>query len=775
MGISLIIIVAAFLALACAIAWAVLRSRTARTRREFQTPPEKATSPFPPQPKPRYPLDRPESSAVSSARPELALGTSSSLQTPADRQDRTTAEPAATAGAPALTASEPQPLNSLTEPTILQGPDPSAHGPTKPSVKPEPESAWPAAAVPIALAPNARLREIPQESPGKNQPATRNGPAPVTFPTSGTPPPAAETVIEETAFALVESRTTKQCEERPRTPEAPPASDPSEADHAHATELANTPETPVLPATSSTAVWPSHGPKPIRPPPPPDRNPKESAVNTESSPAPLETAYADHSAECPSPAEHEAEDELLETEDHEIVPEIPTTPGRYRPPISVTPQTSREGEKKPKKVTEPKTTGNQHLLEVGLQALFDHSGFCTLRLLAARPQSLGSELTVDCSGAAMELIESTDEWYEIAEPPQLGHPLADGILMVTQGNAASKTIWELKGRPIYILAAQHGLAGFVSTTRLSVGRVHVVLCKEEIAVQVQAVLGTSGCTGSTRHGQDLGAPEGWVFFKPVKPAKSVQHVAGEAMHNLLRPLPDIELVLQGGLWLENSTWIAGFPPQLFVSGDLPVHAVVQIDGHPSEKQSDGSHRTPAYDAPGRHSVFCEGKTCSYTIVEPSVGWETWEPLSFGSAAICGAELKSKVPDGWYYAMVPTTHPILIGANPGEIFRCEPRPSGAWSGYVPFKAVWAIPEDALHCKRDTCRILLIAPEPPRTNSSRQVARTHHEPYRRWCRAIIDCRHKKFATEPANQETVQLWALYTAQARNLARKLKHNERQ
>ena len=461
-------------------------------------------------------------------------------------------------------------------------------------------------------------------------------------------------------------------------------------------------------------------------------------------------------------------------EEGHAAPKLPTAPGQYQPPRLAKPVAPSNETKKPKSTGQKIKVVRQQLLEIHLQALFDHYQYCTLRLLAARPKNSQPEVAVDCAGTAMELIESSDEMYEIAEQPSLGPLLVNGVLMVAQNRAATQTIWELKGRPLYILAANHGLAGFVTTTRLVIGRDQVVLCREEMASEVQTILGTSGCADTIHYGHESGAPEGWVFFKPVKPVKSVQPIPGEEMHNLLRPLPDIELALEGGIWLENSTWMAGFPPQILVFGELPGHASVQIDGRPAEKQRDGTYQAPAFDTPGRHSVFCEGKTCSYSIIEPTPDWETWDPLSFGSTSICGAEVKAKVPEGWHYTKAPTTNPILIGADPGEVFRCEPRPAGVWSGYVPFKAIWALPEDAAHCKRDICRMLLIAPTPPIINSLPQPIRaTHKSQILRWCRIILECKRKRLPTDPANQVTAQLWTLYTTQARHLARKLRHHD--
>jgi hypothetical protein len=264
-----------------------------------------------------------------------------------------------------------------------------------------------------------------------------------------------------------------------------------------------------------------------------------------------------------------------------------------------------------------------------------------------------------------------------------------------------------------------------------------------------------------------------VFFNSAKPARSLPHIAGEAMLNLVRPLPDIEIALEGGLWLENSNWMSGFPPQIVISGEIPAHAAVTIDGSAAEKQADGSYRAAEYDATGPHIVLCEGKTCSYSIVAPSVGWEAWQPLSFGSAGICGAQVTTKIPSGWQYTKVPTSNPILIGANPGEVFQCEARPSGAWSGYVPFKPVWALPQDPLHCKRETTRILLLSAAPPVPPARSHARNSHHSPATRWCKAILDCRRKRLAPDPSNGEAPQVWLLYTRLARDLARKLKQND--
>ena len=114
--------------------------------------------------------------------------------------------------------------------------------------------------------------------------------------------------------------------------------------------------------------------------------------------------------------------------------------------------------------------------------------------------------------------------------------------------------------------------------------------------------------------------------------------------------------------------------------------------------------------------------------------------------------------------VPTSNPVLIGANPSEVFRCDARAGKQWSGLVPFPVSWALPDDALHCDRSVRRVLLVTPIPP----VHAIAGTHWNKRGRasvllWCQAIRNCQQKRLALIPADAASEGLWGEYKREAR------------
>src|SRR5438093_748003 len=80
-----------------------------------------------------------------------------------------------------------------------------------------------------------------------------------------------------------------------------------------------------------------------------------------------------------------------------------------------------------------------------------------------------------------------------------------------------------------------------------------------------------------------------------------------------------------------------------------------------------------YDLPGSHAVPCEGvpKSRTYSIVEPSEDWSEWPAYHFAGADICGRLVRIKNSTAKPLT-VPMTNPLLIGAEPGQVFRCSSR-------------------------------------------------------------------------------------------------------
>jgi len=246
---------------------------------------------------------------------------------------------------------------------------------------------------------------------------------------------------------------------------------------------------------------------------------------------------------------------------------------------------------------------------------------------------------------------------------------------------------------------------------------------------------------------------------------------GNDILNVLRPLPEVEIELDNGLWLYGSVWLAGFPPKINISGEIPPHAGVRINDQSADRQANGSFTAPGWDEGGDHIVWCGGTQARYSIYSPSLDWEPWQPYDYFRGTVCGAIATPRKAD--QLATVPITNRVLLGAKPGEVFRCGMRAGTEWTGFVPFKVVWAVPDDALHSDRNNHRVLLYAAIPPDLHTRVwKFDRREKLAVSRWCQAILDCRRKCLPISHVQSEAEQLWRDYARLARKMWRTLKQH---
>jgi hypothetical protein len=441
------------------------------------------------------------------------------------------------------------------------------------------------------------------------------------------------------------------------------------------------------------------------------------------------------------------------------------SPARYRAPV-LAPGKPRSG-----KPSKPRATDREQVLEMRIRGISDRHGFCRFQVLGRRPASAPAEMEAHSGRRVIVFSEVADEWYEIPQLSDIAAVIERGITISASGDDNADHRWELRGRDLYVLAGLRGVLGFVSTARLSIGRQQIVLCRESRSAEVERILAEAGCDGLAAHGSEKGAPAGWVFFNPVNPSRSVPQVAGDDILNLVRPVADIEILLEGGLWLWDSSWMAGYPPRVHVVGELPSETRVTIDDEVAEEREGRVYRTTGSELPGTHVVWCAGKSVSYSICEPAAGRERWEAYAFSRGSVCGAAVMhlSNAPE--ILVSVPTANPVLVGAHPGEIFRCDARPGTVWTGFVPFPVCWALPEDPLHCDRSLRRVVLVTPiRTVRRVVTKTVKKRQLSQVLQWCQAIRDCQRKRLEQLPGDGASKDLWKEYAREAKAVRRTMR-----
>lgn len=437
---------------------------------------------------------------------------------------------------------------------------------------------------------------------------------------------------------------------------------------------------------------------------------------------------------------------------------LPKGPQRYRPPVQrpAGPVSVQRGKRE-----SIRSVPLEVLSDIRVHLTFERGGFCNFSLLPEHTSDLDDEVTVK-SGTGEARLLAQGDWYQDLQFPAIERLLREGLELTGRLGNGQRGRWLLTGRDLYVLASHPRASGFVSTTRLALGRSHVVLCTLECLEQVEAVLNEAGCSGYTKIDQSYGVPPGWIALRGVAPANAIPLGLGTDPFYPIKPAPDIEIELEGGLWLRNSVWVAGYPPRIKLLGQSGVPVKVVIDGKETQRSEDGCFTAQDYDLAGSHTVECEGLSCSksYSIEEPPESWEQWPSHLFGPAEMCGPLVQlNGVAASARIVTVPMSNPVLLGAKPGEIFYCSRRNVSHWKGYVPFAPVWALPAYPLTANKASARIVQISTEP--------VVAGRGPGALSWSNAILDAGRKGLRIENESAASRASWSAYKKVARSIWR--------
>jgi hypothetical protein len=443
----------------------------------------------------------------------------------------------------------------------------------------------------------------------------------------------------------------------------------------------------------------------------------------------------------------------------EIARELP----RYRPPVQKTPQPARE---KARTVSEDRSASSaSSTIELGIRVhlTFDRIGISSIGLLPERTAGLDNEVPVKL-GEKPFLLLGQDDWYEDLYPEDVGVYLRNGVELKVVLAGERRVRWLLSGRDLYVLASSKLARGFVSTNRLALGRSHIVLCAAELLEKTEALLDEAGCQNYAQLGVEEGIPGGWVGLRDVKPTRALPLEAGIDAFYPIKPAPDIEIDLDGGICLGGSVWLAGYPPEIRVLGESAVNVRTLIDGKDALRSGEGLLASDGYDRPGIHSIYCEGLTCSrsYTIEEAPTSWERWPAYRFSKADLCGPIVEMTGADPSRRAVVvPMSNPVLLGAHPGQIFYCSQRGVPHWKGFVPFDVVWALPSQPLRSDKKSASILQLRDIPS------VAAKVQTGAALEWSVAILDASRKGLRIENSSPESMARWRQYKKTARSIWR--------
>lgn len=479
----------------------------------------------------------------------------------------------------------------------------------------------------------------------------------------------------------------------------------------------------------------------------------------------------------------DAADDPIEVVAAEAPQPAPRRNTKYRPPKSTLPPKPKAGGNVPEgdRTAAP---GRSRSLPIEVRVLFQRGGTCQVSLLPRRPDEAPEIVRVQGLRDGNVLIALQDEWYGDLHPPNLGELLLSGVA-VSEEDAGQ--VWLLSGREIFVLASTTTLSGYVSSSRLALGRSQCVLAVESRTGDVEAVLREAGCESWKTLTHEDGVPSGWLLFRDVVPTLPVASPPTTDILNTLRPAADIEIALEDGIRLDYSNWLEGNPPSIRVYGDPKSIGAPLIDAAPAVlEQSAGVTRltAPGWDEVGDHQVWCNGVTRRYSLVTRAADPDFWPAYTFSPVehrrpareiAICGPlvrEIGDPIDGGDVSSRlcaVPPTNPVILGANPGEILFLAKwnHATGAQRlGSVPFEPIWAVPLLPLLCDKATHRIKFIGNRDaaPPANTRFVNARERNALIRRWCVHVMDLGRKGILLESDEPDVVERWRRCRALARD-----------
>lgn len=431
---------------------------------------------------------------------------------------------------------------------------------------------------------------------------------------------------------------------------------------------------------------------------------------------------------------------------------------RYKPPVQKPPRPAptRSVDRTTARASSPELT-----LEIRVRLTLDRFYFCKVTFLPGRVEELNDDVVVKLGTSSLKLVVQED-WYQDLSFSETGRYLRDGFELKGVLSDQRRARWLLKGRDVYVLAFHPRATGFVSASRLLLRRSHVVLCVSNLVGEVETVLKEAGCQGYSKLDETQGLPDGWAGFRGVSPTSAIAVETGISdPFYAIKPASDIEIEFEAGVRLRNSVWLAGYPPKIKLFGQPGAGIKALIDGKEALPAEDGSLVVDGYGLPGSHSVYCGGVSRSYSVEEPPDSWEAWPAYQFGEAKICGALVQLPPEEAGRPAFtVPMSNPLLIGAEPGQVFRCSARSVALWRGFVPFDVVWALPAQPLTCNKKFARILQFADKPlmPLRAGIRPLV---------WCSAILDASRKGLRIEGGSAQSAERWTEYKKTARSIWR--------
>jgi hypothetical protein len=323
------------------------------------------------------------------------------------------------------------------------------------------------------------------------------------------------------------------------------------------------------------------------------------------------------------------------------------------------------------------------------------------------------------------------------------------------------------------------------------------ICTADRLPDVKRVVLEDGSPEPVMLGSENGIPAGWIGLHGVIPRKAISAAAEFDILNVLRADAECVILLEGGIRIGRSSWLAEHPPKIRLLGEPASGDMILLDGKEARPDPAGCLIGLGWDHLGQHSVSCGNVSRTYSIAEGLDHWEPWDAYCWSMGdfnsndkvkrpTICGPLVRapSSACSGSRAILVPSSTGLLLGASPGEIVDSDRRadiaaPSGIALPW--FSAVWGIPADILRSDKRIARVFFLGDlplakslEPQRLTTafcnSPRTRRDHANRVAAWCTAILNAGRKGLQIEPPNAEVRALWQAYKRFAKSIWKNLR-----
>lgn len=433
-------------------------------------------------------------------------------------------------------------------------------------------------------------------------------------------------------------------------------------------------------------------------------------------------------------------------------------PGRYRPRLDRAERNDNAVQAKRGESAERERL----TLEAELQITFAPGAWgLSPALLFRRNNEMADQLTVRI-GAEDHVLESiADDLFEPIPMADFSSVLATGI--AAEAAEPQRARWVRTGRTLHAFTARTGIAGFISVPRVVIGQENAVLCAEPLAADVIAVAKAVG-SPDPEEISGPGVPDGWRCFRRIHPAVADVPDGCEGLFLALVPLPQAAIELGGGLAIDRSAWLLGYPPSIRIVGAVAAPGDVTIDGLPASVDTQAGCSAPGWDSEGTHTVTYKGISRRYEIARGLQEWDVWPAYQANGLRVCGALTTN---DAGHPVFVTDRRTYLVGEFPGEIAEAAPPILADTSLGVAapqFQPVWAV-QPASARRQSQPPVLIRVPQQSQSHRTRKP----RSAVRLWCQAFRDAR---FASSLAsyNQQASELWQQYRRNARTLWRRVR-----